>query len=357
MTIGVFARAANVTTSALRFYDDCGLVRPASVDSATGYRYYSVHQLDEVVLIRRLRAAGLPLGEVRRVLAGPLDAAEELLADHLAAMERAVEVARANVTTALDLIRVHRGDAVSLPGRLLAEAIGQVAPAVEATGDIPVLGGVLIEAAGGEVVLVATDRYRLAIRSLRAEQQLRVPGAAVVAATHLNEARPWIDEQARVRLRFTGTHVRLDGPGGERILPAVEETFPAYRAVLDDLPGPVTRVVAPRGPLLRALGHDPEARLDLVVDGALRIRSSARHDRSVAIPADITGEPLAVSFTFTTLHPALTAGIGPDVMLQISRPDLPVVVRSADDSDLTTLVMPVKAASGPDIKENREPAR
>jgi hypothetical protein len=31
MTIGVFARAADVTTSALRFHGDCGPVRPASV--------------------------------------------------------------------------------------------------------------------------------------------------------------------------------------------------------------------------------------------------------------------------------------------------------------------------------------
>ncbi|ETK32924.1 hypothetical protein [Microbispora sp. ATCC PTA-5024] len=90
------------------------------------------------------------------------------------------------------------------------------------------------------------------------------------------------DEQDCVRLPFTGTHVRLDGPGGEGILPVVEETFPA---------------------------------------------------------------------------PALTAGVGPDVMLEISRPGLPVVVRSADDSEFTTLVMPVKAAFRPDIKENREPAR
>lgn len=64
----------------------------------------------------------------------------------------------------------------------------------------------------------------------------------------------------------------------------------------------------------------------------------------------------AISFQFTTLYTALTASIGPDVMLQISRPDLPVVVRSADDTDFTTMVMPVKAASGPDIKENREQA-
>lgn len=356
MTIGVFARAANVTTSALRFYDDCGLVRPASVDAVTGYRYYSLQQLDEVILIRRLREAGLPLSDVRRVLVGPVEVAEELLANHLRAMEQAVEVTRATVTSALALIRSQRSDTVSLGGWILAEAIGQVISSVEVTGEFPVLGGVLVEVAAGEVRLVATDRYRLAIRSLRTEQQSPGPTAAVIAATHLEETRQWIGEQASVQLRFTDTQVRVEGPGGERVLPTIDETFPAYRIILENLPTPVTQVVAPRGLLLQALGNDPDARLDLAVDDGLRIRSSARHEPAVAVPADITGESLAISFQFTTLYPALTASIGPDVMLQISRPDLPVVIRSADDTDFTTMVMPVKAASGPDIEENREQA-
>ena len=43
LTIGVFARRVGLTPSALRFYDDCGVLRPAHVDDATGYRYYSPH--------------------------------------------------------------------------------------------------------------------------------------------------------------------------------------------------------------------------------------------------------------------------------------------------------------------------
>ncbi|UWP87510.1 MerR family transcriptional regulator [Dactylosporangium fulvum] len=344
MTIGVFARAANVTTSALRFYDDCGLVRPASVDAATGYRYYSLEQLDEVVLIRHLRDAGLPLGDVRRLLAGPVEAAEELLAARLRTMEQAVEAARAAAAAALLAIRDRERAVVSLPGRVLAEAIGQVVAAADVTGDIPVLGGVLIEAAAAELTLVATDRYRLAVRSMYAEVRCHVPAAAVVAAATLDDARRWIGAQDSVELRFGDAHVRLAGPGGERRLSTIEEPYPSYRVVLEELPEPLTRVVAPRGLLLSAIGDDPEARLDLAVDGGLTIRSSAGHEPA-AVPADVAGEPVAISFMFSTLHPALTAGVGPDVMLRISRPDLPVVVRSADDGDLTTLVMPAKAAT------------
>ncbi|WP_212818180.1 MerR family transcriptional regulator [Polymorphospora rubra] len=345
MTIGAFARATDVTTSALRFYDDCGLVRPDAVDPVTGYRYYSPDQIDEVVLIRQLRQAGLPLEDVRRLLTGPVEIAEELLTAHLRTLERAVEVARANATTALTLIRDRTSD-LSVPGHTLAEAIGQVAPAAGTDPAIRILGGVLIEATAGELRLVATDRYRLAARSISTRGRRRAPAAAVVAATQLNRVRQWIGDQESVRLRFADPHLRLDAPGGERLLPTIDGTFPSYRVVLDDLPETLTRIVAPREALVTALGGDPRASLDLLVGDDLTVRPSV-HDTTVTVPADITGPPVAVSFRFTTLHPALSASVGPDVMLQISRPDKPVVVRSADDGDFTTLVMPVRATTPP----------
>jgi hypothetical protein len=43
--------------------------------------------------------------------------------------------------------------------------------------------------------------------------------------------------------------------------------------------------------------------------------------------------------------------VGPEIMLDISAPDQPVVVRSATDGDLTTLVMPT---INPNIAEPKE---
>ncbi len=45
MPIGVFAQRSGLTSSALRFYADSGLLRPAEVDPVSGYRYYSADQL------------------------------------------------------------------------------------------------------------------------------------------------------------------------------------------------------------------------------------------------------------------------------------------------------------------------
>ncbi len=40
MPIGVFARRSGLTSSALRFYADSGLLPPAEVDGVSGCRYY-----------------------------------------------------------------------------------------------------------------------------------------------------------------------------------------------------------------------------------------------------------------------------------------------------------------------------
>ncbi len=45
-SIGEVAKQQNISRQTLIFYDKIGLFRPAYVDPATGYRYYSVGQLD-----------------------------------------------------------------------------------------------------------------------------------------------------------------------------------------------------------------------------------------------------------------------------------------------------------------------
>jgi DNA-binding transcriptional MerR regulator len=61
---GEFAAAARLSPKALRLYAEQGLLLPASVDPATGYRLYSPEQLPRARLIGRLRRLGLPLARI-----------------------------------------------------------------------------------------------------------------------------------------------------------------------------------------------------------------------------------------------------------------------------------------------------
>lgn len=90
LTIGEFGRLARLTTKALRIYDDVGLLRPATVDPANGYRYYDADQLDTARLIGLLRGADMSLTDIGRLLdaaATERRAAIDILDEHLDALE------------------------------------------------------------------------------------------------------------------------------------------------------------------------------------------------------------------------------------------------------------------------------
>lgn len=65
--IGEFAALSGVSAKTLRFYDEIGLLRPASVDPRTRYRHYVSRQLQELASILALKEIGVPLAEVRRL--------------------------------------------------------------------------------------------------------------------------------------------------------------------------------------------------------------------------------------------------------------------------------------------------
>lgn len=71
LNIGVFAMASGLSINALRHYDELGLLQPAVVDSATGYRRYRPEQIRQARLIGALRRVDLPLDAVRAALDDP----------------------------------------------------------------------------------------------------------------------------------------------------------------------------------------------------------------------------------------------------------------------------------------------
>lgn len=86
--IGRFSRVSRLSIKALRHYADAGLLVPAWVDPASGYRYYTYAQVTQAEVIRVLRSLEMPLVEVREVLGAPdRDAAATVLDRHRARLE------------------------------------------------------------------------------------------------------------------------------------------------------------------------------------------------------------------------------------------------------------------------------
>ena len=55
LSIGEFSRICEVTPKTLRYYEEIGLLYPEEISLENGYRYYSIKQLEKMLLINRLK--------------------------------------------------------------------------------------------------------------------------------------------------------------------------------------------------------------------------------------------------------------------------------------------------------------
>ena len=69
LKIGEFSKLSRVSIRMLRHYDDIGLLKPAEIDSFTGYRYYSPEQLPVIGRITALKDMGFQLADIVKILA------------------------------------------------------------------------------------------------------------------------------------------------------------------------------------------------------------------------------------------------------------------------------------------------
>lgn len=65
LRIGEVARLFNLSVGTLRHYEQMGLLDPAHIDPASGYRYYGSRQLSTLNTISHLRVLDLPLAQIR----------------------------------------------------------------------------------------------------------------------------------------------------------------------------------------------------------------------------------------------------------------------------------------------------
>ncbi|MFD6888584.1 MerR family transcriptional regulator [Streptomyces sp. NPDC059957] len=216
-TIGDFAKHGRVSVRMLRHYDALGLLHPARVDPASGYRYYEAGQLARLNRVIALKELGFSLEQVGSIL-GELVSAEELrgmLRLRQAELESAMAAAAARLTQVETRLRIIENEGTmssidivvkSLPPVRLAELSG-IAAGYEGQDISPVIGPLYdellsrVEAAGVTLTAPGVAYYEDAGDASR-------PGAVLVHAG--------VAVAANVRAEDLGGDVRIV------VLPAVE---------------------------------------------------------------------------------------------------------------------------------------
>jgi hypothetical protein len=219
LTISAFARFVGLAPSALRFYDDCGVLKPAHVDGTSGCRYYA-----------QSSSAARP--------------APAEFADRGPAADRGRHRARRRAGTSARA--VGGAPAPDPPGGRSRRC--RARPGVAQAGR-KLRAGVRtrIGRRDRQVVPSASDN-ELAIRVLRPEAgsgALLVPAAGLAAIGRRVARLPQVDIDFGRRRIDTVT------------LSTIDEEYPDYREVLDGLGSSGHRIVVDRLALREALGTEP----------------------------------------------------------------------------------------------------
>jgi DNA-binding transcriptional MerR regulator len=346
LTIGEFAGRCGLSRSALRFYDQNDLLRPELVDEETGYRYYAVAQLDQAVLVRRLRAAEMPVGVLRQYLAVPGEERRAILQAHLDSFRKrasAVETVVDELRRDLDGGGMGGGDrACSVAPAQFAGALQQVSFAIADPAVRAELGAVWVETKEDSLRLVATDSYRLAVRDLVPERIGSGELRGVITAEHATALAAELasagtlllsqDAEGVITATVDGRRATVGHPG---------EGFPDYERILAGLPAG-HQIALPREAVTRALAGLPATAPHLRLDFESEHLVLQALERRATVCGNWSGAPLRVFVDGRFFAEAVQATVGPDLVIEASDPLQPIVLRSADTGTFSVLTMPIR---------------
>jgi DNA polymerase III subunit beta len=240
-----------------------------------------------------------------------------------------------------------------------AAAVTSVAIAAGRDDTLPVLTGVRIEIDGEDVTLAATDRYRLAVRTLRwqpADPSLQA--TALVPARTLAEAAKSLTAGAEVTLALSsgGTGEGMFGLSGasrRTTTRLLDGEFPKYRSLLPDSAAATASVDtaaltdAVRRVSLVATRTSP-VRLSFSADGlVLEAGGLDEAEAAESLPASFDGEPLTIAFNPAYLLDGLGAIDSDEARLAFTAATKPAVLtgKASDGAgDYRYLLMPVRLA-------------
>ncbi len=247
---------------------------------------------------------------------------------------------------------------------VFSEAVAQVVTAAGKDDTMPVFTGVRMEIEGSTITLLATDRYRLAVRELEWE-----PNSPDVSATVLVPARV-LAETAKA---MTGTSIALslandvgDGiVGFEGEVSAglrrtttrlLDGEFPKVRGLIPNPEAIATRVRIDTSALVHAVKRvalvaERNAPVRLTIaEGTVTLDAGNGEEAqaSESIEAQLTGDPLTVGFNPTYLLDGLSAIGTPLAQLAFTQAVRPAELTGATDleadpqTNFRYIMMPVR---------------
>ncbi|TSC63699.1 MAG: DNA polymerase III subunit beta [Parcubacteria group bacterium Gr01-1014_106] len=258
------------------------------------------------------------------------------------------------------------GHDLVLPSREAARGLEKVLYAVATDDTRPELAGVYAHGEGNTLIFAATDSYRLAEARLTLPKALPAPVSVIIPGRAATEMRRILESVDEAVLRVGEGQLLLQTPSAHLVSRRVEGTYPDYTQVLPQQ-SPTT-VDVDRADLLRSIraaavfSEHTVSRVTLEVgDDQLRVTAVTPEvgETDNALPADVHGEKVTISFNARFLRDTLSVLVGERIRIGLGNATTPAVFRvlttpvskspkshgEAEQPTLETLglIMPIRA--------------
>lgn len=245
----------------------------------------------------------------------------------------------------------------TVDGAAFAHAISQVIIAASRDDTLPILTGVRVEIEGSTMTLLATDRYRLAMRELTWEPtNPEISTAALIKAKTLNEVAKTLGNAGLLKIALSDSHelVGFESGGRRTTSLLVDGEYPKIRSLFPDQT-PIHAVVK-TSELVEAV-----RRVSLVAErntpvrlafsqGQLTLDAGTGEDAQAneVLEAHLDGDDITVAFNPVYLSEGLHVFGSDYVRFSFTTPPKPAVLSAQDDpegedgKDYRYLLMPVR---------------
>lgn len=243
--------------------------------------------------------------------------------------------------------------AVTLKAADFRNAIAQVVIAASPDENRPVLAGIYMYTEDDNLVMVATDSYRLAERSLKLPNGNHTDLSVVVPARTMQElVRILADNDGEVRMYLAENQVMFQLDNIELVSRLIEGQFPNYRQIIpteEKTAATLTTAELSRITKMANLFARENAgsiRIEVQAEGEMRIMSSASQvgENTSSAECEVAGDDGEISLNARYLSDALGVINTKEVSFAMSGKLNPCVLRPEGDDadDYIHIIMPLR---------------
>jgi DNA polymerase-3 subunit beta len=203
---------------------------------------------------------------------------------------------------------------------------------------------------GPRLRMVGTDGHRLSYAEAGFTGDFGMPAARLLPRKALGEMRKLAERgDEALTLTFSDNGALLETSEGRFFFRLIDGEFPGYREIIPSTSQ--RRVVIARGLLLAAvkrvglLASDQTRPVRFAFEGDHLTLSTQNLDIGEAreeVPCELDGEDITVGFNGRYFSEALAATTGDQVMIELSDPLMPALLKEQDQDEGLFVIMPMR---------------